>query len=113
MKIIYDHKIFWRQKYGGISRYFVNLFKNLEYLNINYKVISRFYKNNYLKEQIKKEKIVGTHIKKPFPKTSFLIDRYNDFYLNNYIKTNKPDIIHTTYFNKFIKKKNTVSNHCV
>ena len=53
MKIIYDHKIFWRQKYGGISRYFVNLFKNLEYLNINYKVISRFYKNNYLKEQTK------------------------------------------------------------
>ena len=105
MKIIYDHKIFWRQKYGGISRYFVNLFKNLEYLNINYKVISRFYKNNYLKEQIKKEKIVGTHIKNPFPKTSFLIDRYNNFYLNNYIKTNKPDIIHTTYFNKFIKKK--------
>ena len=25
MKIIYDHKIFYLQKYGGISNYFINL----------------------------------------------------------------------------------------
>tara|TARA_B100000035_G_C20990534_1_gene549941 strand:- start:404 stop:1501 length:1098 start_codon:yes stop_codon:yes gene_type:complete len=105
MKIIYDHKIFWNQKYGGISRYFVNLIKNFENLNVDYKIVSPFYKNDYLIEEIQKEKIVGKYIKKPFPKTSFLINAYNDLYFNFFIKKNKPDLIHTTYYNKLIKKK--------
>jgi len=58
MKIIFDHKIFWNQKFGGISRYFVNLIKKLnEEENIDYKVISPFYKNNYLNEIDKKKEI--------------------------------------------------------
>ena len=27
MKIAFDYKIFWNQRYGGISRYFINIFK--------------------------------------------------------------------------------------
>ena len=48
MKIAYDHKIFWSQKYGGISRYFVSLFTNLSLKKLDYKVIAPFYKNEYL-----------------------------------------------------------------
>lgn len=107
MKILYDHKIFWSQKYGGISRYFVNLFKNLDDLDINYKVIAPFYKNNFLKREIKKEKIVGTHLNNVFPKTSFLLSLYNNFYFNYSIKKIKPDIIHTTYYNKSIYNDKT------
>jgi len=55
MKIIFDHKIFWNQKFGGISRYFVNLIKKLNNeKNIECKVISPFYRNNYLNEIEKK-----------------------------------------------------------
>ena len=55
MKIIYDHKIFWNQQFGGISRYFVNLIKKLNNeKNIECKVISPFYRNNYLNEIEKK-----------------------------------------------------------
>ena len=37
MKLVYDHKIFWTQRYGGISRYFINLFKNFNHFDIDYK----------------------------------------------------------------------------
>tara|TARA_Y100000287_G_scaffold161325_1_gene140686 strand:- start:662 stop:1753 length:1092 start_codon:yes stop_codon:yes gene_type:complete len=107
MKIIYDHKIFWNQKYGGISRYFVNLFKNLENLGLDYKIIAPFYKNNFLKHEIRKEKITGIHLNNVIPKTSFLLSLYNDFYFNYSIKKIKPDIIHTTYYNSFINKNKT------
>ena len=104
MKIVYDHKIFWSQEYGGISRYFINLFKNLSHFDVDYKVISPFYKNNYLNKEIEKDKIIGKHIINPFPKTSFFINGFNNFYFNYSIKSIKPDLIHTTYYNKNIKK---------
>ena len=104
MKIVYDHKIFWSQKYGGISRYFINLFKNLSYLDVDYKVISPFYKNNYLKEEIEKKNIIGKYIAHPIPKTSFFLNIFNNFYLNYSIKKIKPDVIHTTYFNASVNK---------
>ena len=71
MKIIYDHTIFWNQKFGGISRYFVNLIKKLnEKENIDYKVISPFYKNNYLNE-IDKKKYLVPSFQTPFQKHLF------------------------------------------
>ena len=39
MKIAYDYKIFWSQKYGGISRYFLNLHKELTKKKIDTKII--------------------------------------------------------------------------
>lgn len=104
MKIVYDHKIFWSQEYGGISRYFINLFKNFSHFNVDYKVISPFYKNNYLNNEIEKDKIIGKHIANPLPKTSFFINGFNNFYFNYLIKNINPDLIHTTYYNKNIKK---------
>ena len=50
MKIAFDYKIFWSQKYGGISRYFVNLFNQLNKNKIDYLVFAPFYKNEFLKE---------------------------------------------------------------
>ena len=61
MKIAYDHKIFWSQKYGGISRYFVNLFTNLSLKKLDYKVIAPFYKNEYL-NKIDPKNIDGKNI---------------------------------------------------
>ena len=69
MRIIYDHNIFWSQKFGGISRYFVNLLKNIQKKNnIDLRVIAPFYRNIYLKNEIDKKKIVGLYLKKKFQK---------------------------------------------
>ena len=56
MKILFNNTIFFNQRFGGISRYFVNLFKGLESINLDYSVITPIYKNLYLKELKKKYK---------------------------------------------------------
>jgi glycosyltransferase involved in cell wall biosynthesis len=49
MKILYDHQIFTLQKYGGISRYFCELIKQLlKEPGIEYSVALRFSWNEYL-----------------------------------------------------------------
>jgi len=82
MRIIYDHKIFWSQKYGGISRYFINIFKNLKgNKKIDFKIIAPFYQNIYLNYEIENKKIFGIYLKKKIPKTSFLYEKFNNFFL--------------------------------
>ena len=50
MKIAFDHTIFLIQKYGGISRYFIELQKKL-LINNNVKILSPIYLNDYLKDE--------------------------------------------------------------
>ncbi len=51
MKIYFDHRIFFYQKYGGISRYYVYLFKYLKNnLSPIAKIKSFIYINSYLKQ---------------------------------------------------------------
>ena len=49
MKILFNNTIFFNQRFGGISRYFVNLFKGLESTNLDYSVITPIYKIYILK----------------------------------------------------------------
>jgi glycosyltransferase involved in cell wall biosynthesis len=51
MKVLYDHQIFSTQIYGGISRYFIELMKNIENDNgIKYDLSLRYSNNHYLNE---------------------------------------------------------------
>ena len=52
MKIIYDYQIFCLQKYGGISRYIVELVKNINDISVN-EEISIELNNGYIKSVIK------------------------------------------------------------
>ena len=49
MKIIFNGTIFYKQKYGGISRYFYNLANELINKKIDFKIVTPFHKNLYLK----------------------------------------------------------------
>ena len=49
MKILFNNTIFFDQRFGGISRYFVNLANELEKLNLDYTISAPIYKNLYLK----------------------------------------------------------------
>ena len=43
MRIIYDYKIFWSQRLGGISRYFVNILKKIQNKNdIDFRIVAPF-----------------------------------------------------------------------
>ena len=48
MKILYDYKIFYQQRFGGISSYFYNLANELEKTDNQFLFYSPIHKNFYL-----------------------------------------------------------------
>ena len=60
MKILYDHQIFLNQSYGGPSRYFYNLVKNISKLHST-NICAPFHINNYL-ENLPREIVDGFNI---------------------------------------------------
>jgi glycosyltransferase involved in cell wall biosynthesis len=94
MKIAFDHQIFLAQKYGGISRYFVNLANNLNSYN-NVEVFAPFHNNFYLKNSNFRRNI---YLKNNLPKTQRIINAINLMLTKNRLNRFKPDIIHHTYY---------------
>ena len=102
MKISYSFHIFYLQKYGGISNYFVNLGKNLIKQGIDIQFNCPIHKNNNLK-YIPKKSVYGFKI--PFPyHINFFIEKINNSIIQKQYKDRPPDIIHNTYFNKRLRK---------
>lgn len=98
MKILFDHQIFLSQKYGGPSRYFIELNKNMNREGIQSSIFSPFYINNYLKNENKNIFKKSFFLKKKF-KLNFLFKYLNNTLTNNFINNTKIDIIHPTYYN--------------
>ena len=99
MKFIFSYHIFYLQKYGGISSYFVNLatefLKDQKDLHISCKL----HKNLNLQNLDNLDKIVdGNRINYPYFFNN-LIGKVNNFFFLKKIKETKPLIIHHTYFN--------------
>jgi glycosyltransferase involved in cell wall biosynthesis len=108
MKIAYNYKIFWNQRYGGISRYFINIFNQLETNNHLFRVFAPFFKNEYLNDFSRKN-IEGSFTKDNIPFTSNLLKMYNEIICLKKIESWKPDLVHYTYYyNKLKKKRSTV-----
>ena len=97
MKIAFDYTIFMIQKYGGISRYFIELSKALN-SNANCKIIAPISINNHL-NQINQNLFNLKKINKIPIFTTKLISNLNLLTSSIYMKSWKPDIIHKTYFN--------------
>ena len=105
MKIYYDYQIFLHQKFGGISKYYINLINNLD-SSAEKLIIAPFHKNYYLdnqNENIKKLIFFDTKTRGVNTVSKNLNEAYTKF-LYNY-KT--PDIFHFTYFNQkyYLNKK--------
>ena len=109
MKVFYDHKIFSQQERGGPSNYFIQLTNYLNNINVNAKIFAGFHLNKFLKENSIKNNI-GFEKKLFF--SSYLantklvpkLDTLNEIINKNFIKSFKPDIIHTTYYNGSFEK---------
>ena len=97
LSIAYDYQIFASQEYGGISRYLYELAKCLSDDNrFCISIISPFYVNRYL-ENDNRLNIFGTYI----PKNSVIkrkLLRCNELISNMYMRLQRPDIIHETYY---------------
>ena len=96
MKIFYDYSIFIQQNLGGISRYFVNLEKELSNTQQT-RILAPIHKNFFLKNNNYKNKYF-----KNFPiYTGRIIKLYNQTFTNKYVKNFNPDIYHKTYYNNY------------
>jgi len=109
MKIVFDHQIFSNQKYGGISRYFVELAKSISKMSkheARIKFIAPLYKNKYIANHEGKYKVAG--LKFPdIPKTGRPIRAVNEFLSRFLVSKYCPDVIHETYYSKnYISLKN-------
>jgi len=106
MKILYNHQAFI-QKYGGVSRYFVELANNIIlYKNkkVTVKINSPLFKTNYLSSI--NQKILFNGFKVPdFKGSARLCSFINSFVSPILSKHYEPDIIHETYYNGISRNK--------
>ena len=98
MKIAFDHTIFFMQKYGGISRYFLELQKKIQFTN-SIKICCPIYLNNYISNRKGVLKLLKL---KKIPRYSTKLLNGSNYILNEiYFNFWQPDIIHKTYFNDY------------
>ncbi|MGB3509984.1 MAG: glycosyltransferase family 1 protein [Microcoleaceae cyanobacterium] len=97
--IVYDHQIFWRQKYGGISRYIYEVaIKLAEKDDFKVKILALAYANEYLKD-CQKNLVVGLSVPRfPGIQIQKIIGKINDNLAKNWLKNNTPDLVHETYY---------------
>ena len=98
MRVAYTGSIFFNQRYGGISRYFIELVKNIK---TDVKIFAPINKNIYLKD-------IHSNLKKSYylkkiPQYNFLI-KINNILMNYMMKNYQPDILHETYYSDNIIK---------
>ena len=94
--LIYDYQIFLKQKYGGPSKYFVELNKNIDKNNFSNKIIAPFHINNHLKNS--KFNKGNFFFYKKFNFNNFL-SKYNQNKTLKFVKKIQNPIIHSTYYN--------------
>lgn len=106
MKILYNYQIF-SQKYGGVSRYFVELVNNIA-LNKNKKITvkinSPFFRTNYLSNNNQNFLFGGWRV--PDFKGSKILCSIMNYFLSPVLsKRFNPDLIHETYYNGIGRNK--------
>ncbi len=85
---------FFHQRFGGVTRYSSCLIEKMINDNVNFKICSPIFKNNYLKT-VNKKYIYGIHFSK-YPNILFL--RFlNNLILNIFLSNKKHNIIHFMY----------------
>jgi len=99
MKIAFDHQIFSSQRYGGISRYFVELCLSLLDISssTSTQIVAPLFVNNYLQQSRKCINHYGLHC--PSFRGSHLFYSVLNRYLSHFpLACYNPDIVHSTYY---------------
>ena len=86
MSIILTNSQFFYQRYGGVTRYSLNLIQKMIDQNINFRICSPIYKNLYLKN-INQKLIFGVYVSK-FPDL-FALKFINNLILNFFLEKKK------------------------
>ncbi|HSD07319.1 glycosyltransferase family 1 protein [Flavobacterium sp.] len=100
MKILYDHKIFTTQKYGGISRYFFELIKRFDGVENRCEVATLFSDNAYYNDKL------NPKLNRILPNSQFKGKKRITSYLNtrksmSEVRCGNFDVFHPTYYDDY------------
>jgi glycosyltransferase involved in cell wall biosynthesis len=102
MQIVYDHQVFAFQRFGGISRYFVELAANLIARGRDdVRIVAPCYQNEYLADPRLAGRVIGQKVSRTFLMSQRRAIRWgNALQLRSAWRDLAPDIIHETYFSQ-------------
>ncbi|MCR5147054.1 MAG: glycosyltransferase, partial [Clostridia bacterium] len=103
-KIIFDHHVFLTQKFGGISRYFIELYKEFSERD---DVIVNIPLKYAINEYAKKEHIDYISVRDDIAKKKYLYKYYayrNQCTIKKYLNENSVDILHSTWYSEYVFK---------
>lgn len=100
-KILFDHQKFTTQKYGGISRYFFNIIKQISVLpEFEYELGVLYSQNYYLRSEFgSRNNFLDRVFKIGFANRKLY--EANQYYSNRMVKKNDFDIFHPTYYDTY------------
>ena len=107
MKILFDYSIFFHQKHGGISRYFLNLYKEFIQKKIDARILAPIHNNTFLKN-LNYNSSIDLYIKKYPKNTRKIFKFYNQTLTDFYVSLYKPEILHKTFYEKNLNKDKKV-----
>lgn len=100
MKIFFDGQIFGIQKFGGISRYILELADALVKLNNDVQLKPFISKNEYLSKSKSFSPVIQT---KELPKTTRIFHLLNLIYFYLLSKIIKMDVVHLTFYSNWLR----------
>jgi glycosyltransferase involved in cell wall biosynthesis len=99
MQICYDYQIFAAQKYGGISRYIVEIASRIHRLpDAQVRVIAPLYRSKLLEDRRSQIPVVGTYVSRSFRRVTGLCLRVDAILSKTYQGSYRPDIVHETFY---------------
>lgn len=106
MKIFYDYNVFYIQKVGGVSKYFIKIYFIIRNF-YKVRIIAPIHINDYLNEVQNKEIFTFIKLDRQYKFTRSVSIFLNKFISKIYFNFFSPDIVHLTYFDKkiYFKKK--------
>lgn len=113
IKVLYDHQMFSLQRYGGISRYFANLYHSFQKGNAIAADIPLLYTNNqYLKNETS---FLPAFAGKIIASKKSRLYKWNKICSQTVLKKNDFDLFHPTYYDpyflKHLKKPYVITVH--
>jgi glycosyltransferase involved in cell wall biosynthesis len=99
MRILYDHQIFAYQKYGGVSRYFVELASRIHrHPGTKVRIVAPLYMNKFLASQSDAVPVLGLPFTADIRGADKIMLKIDSGFFRVFSKAFRPDIVHETYY---------------
>ncbi len=101
MRIFYDYQIFAMQKYGGVSRYFVEIASRINrYPEARVCVVAPLYRSRLLAAKRNMIPVVGINYAGNMPKATGICLRFDAAVANALSMVYQPQLVHETFYSR-------------